>query len=226
MSTTPEEHNANGDSMEPAKTAARRVLDWVFDDCSDGTTITNDNGHPQKTKSALPGWYSSVGPCVFCPTLSDLDPKNAGFTPGTMEYHIAPDVKVIHHFCGVKPVCAQGQQAAVVHNLQAIDNVDLRAIWECQARECSSKGSAVAVKTGNSKFRFNPETPEFNPDKFNNLEYLNKAIEDTRQAKANAPRGSQEWRNAELGFIAALKKRSRHLIAQREQCRTSDDWAA
>ncbi|KAA8893742.1 hypothetical protein FN846DRAFT_895710 [Sphaerosporella brunnea] len=262
MPTMPKDHKANVDPLQPSEAAARIVFDWLFDVGPASTTITNDNSsllqctsensgaNWNTSQAAPPHWFSMVGHCVFCTTPFDLDPKRAKFTVGTS----SREMKVIHHCCSVKPVCAQGQKGPVIYTPQAIDEVDLRAIWEGPGSECRSKGpsrqqrSAVAStgtdqeikfrfnpnfnpgKIGSRRFKFNPESPEFTPDKFNNLEYLNKAVAETRTASAKAPRGSIEKRNAETRCIAALKKRSRYLIAERtrqqEESATSDHWDA
>ncbi|KAA8896590.1 hypothetical protein FN846DRAFT_893240 [Sphaerosporella brunnea] len=273
MPTMPEEYNVHDDPLQPSEAAARMVFDWLFDFGPAGTSTTNDSSFSlqyageesgadsQTTEAAEPHWYSMVGashvypnnhsPGVFCTRQLDLNPKQAKCTAGTT----TRDMKAIHHGCRVKPVCAQGQKGPIVHTSQAIDQVDLRAIWERAASECRATGHSreeaapvagpgtdqgmkyrfnpVATHFNPSKirsrsFKFNPEAPEFSPDKFHNLEYLNKAVEETRRASAQAPRGSIEKRNAEIRCIAALKKRSRYLIAERtrQQEQHADDWDA
>ncbi|KAA8902050.1 hypothetical protein FN846DRAFT_891631 [Sphaerosporella brunnea] len=236
-------------SAQLTRSASRPAPDWLLNSCPGRSTAyktslayetgipaapfqthvdSASNGPPKP----LPDWLSTVGPCVFCPT--ELD-KNPGLKPGTREYCIARETKVSHHCNGIKPSCTQGTHPAPL----AINGVDLRAIWERPASEICSHDDRTATEiTGQDQpgtlqfnpvapekrehrsFTFNPESPEFSPAAFNNLEYLNQAVEMARAARPKVPPGSQEWWNAEILFVAALKKRSLFTIAQR---RAQDD---
>ncbi|KAA8911234.1 hypothetical protein FN846DRAFT_904499 [Sphaerosporella brunnea] len=169
--------------------------------CADsGTTTTNDNSfslqyagedsgaNSQTPEAAVRHWYSML----------DLNPKKAKLT-------------------AVLNLSAQGQKGPIVYTLQAIDQVNLRAIWERAASEWTHFNPG---KIGSTSFKFNPDTPVCSSHKFNNLEYLNMDVDETR--------GSIEKRNTETRWIAALKKRSRYLIAEhtRQQEQHADDCDA
>ncbi|KAA8896262.1 hypothetical protein FN846DRAFT_910833 [Sphaerosporella brunnea] len=246
MSAMPEQHNTQDDrlpSLQPAQSALRPVPDWPLDFRPPSTTAADSKtgipAAPVPTRidsartgpryaSALPDWYSTVGPCVFCPTQLDTNP---GLKAGTREYQIALDTKHCH---GIKAFCAQGKHSDPL----AINGVDLRGIWDRPAVQGSSGDDAFAAgMTGNNQpstfplnpdathstpsqpayksFTFNPESPEFIPDRYLTLEYLNQVVEEARQARRKAPQGTQQWRNAEVRWIATLKKRSLFMIALR-----------
>ncbi|KAA8912087.1 hypothetical protein FN846DRAFT_903818 [Sphaerosporella brunnea] len=210
-----EQHYKNDDR----RPSTQPVPDWLLDfcPCTTGTKTTTkgetgfkeatwpscmedfSNREPSPSGSALLDLYISLGPCVFWPTLLDTHPNRSGFKPGTAECARQRSFSPL----------LRGQTYPGTGNAelaQVIDAVDLRGIWERSPRD---------AKTARA-FQFNPESLEFRPEAFNTLEHLSSAVEEACRARSKAPRGWEEWRNAEIRFVAALKKRSRYLVALRE----------